>query len=477
MGEENGLLTFRGRIYVPNLADLRRRIVEQHHDSKIAGHPGRWKTLELVSRNYWWPQMSRFIGSYTSTCDMCLRTKPQRRLPVGELQPLPIPEGRWNVVSVDFITELPESNGHDAIMNVVDSVGKRAHFIASHTTCSALGAANLYRRHVWKLHGLPDAFVSDRGPQFVAEFTRELYRLLGIKLSASTAYHPQSDGQTERVNQELEQFLRVFCNERQNDWEDLLPDAEFSYNNHVHSAPQQTPFLLDTGRHPRMGFEPRRASTKNESADEFVERMKEAQEEAKSALAKAKDDMERYYNQRHAPAPEYQPGDKVYLDATDISTTRPSKKLSHRYLGPFVVQRQVGRLAYRLLLPRSMKRIHPVFHVVKLLPAVADPIVGRQPNPPPPPEIVDNEPHYEVEKILDSRIFRKKLQYKVLWKGYGYEEASWEPRENVAAPDLVRQFHRDNPNAPRHVRGIFTLAPAVFADISPHRVVEFQEGG
>ncbi|GLB45966.1 putative retrotransposable element tf2 155 kda protein type 1-like [Lyophyllum shimeji] len=225
--EDQGILMFRGRIYVPNVPELRRRIVEQHHDSRVAGHPGRWKTLELVSRSYWWPQMSRYIGSYTSTCDLCQRTKVRRQLPMGKLHPLPIPEGRWSIVSVDFIVELPKAHGYDVVMVVVDSVGKRAHFIPTHTTCTAMGAANLYRKHVWKLHGLPDAFISDRGPQFVAEFTRELYRLLSIKLSTSTAYHPQSDGQTERVNQKLEQYLRVFCNERQDDWDDLLPEAEF----------------------------------------------------------------------------------------------------------------------------------------------------------------------------------------------------------------------------------------------------------
>ncbi|GLB45568.1 putative retrotransposable element tf2 155 kda protein type 1-like [Lyophyllum shimeji] len=450
--EDQGVLMFRGRIYVPNIPELRHRIVEQHHDSRVAGHPGRWKTLELVSRSYWWPQMSRYIGSYTSTCDLCQRTKVRRQLPMGKLHPLPIPEGRWSVVSVDFIIELPEAHGYDAVMVVVDSMGKRAHFIPTHTTCTAMGAANLYRKHVWKLHGLPDAFVSDRGPQFVAEFTRELYRLLGIKLSTSTAYHPQSDGQTERVNQELEQYLRVFCNERQDDWDDLLPEAEFQYNNHVHSATKFTPFMLDTGRNPRMGFEPRPLNSNNETANEFFERMKLAQEEAKAALAKAKDDMARYYDQRRIPAPEYKPGDRVYLDASDIQTTRPSKKLSHRYLGPYTIERQVGPLAYKLRLPRSMSRLHPVFNAVKLRLAPPDPIPGRRARPPPPPTLIDDEEWFDVEDILDSRFFRRKLQYKVKWKGYGYEDASWEPVENVAhARDLVREFHRRHPDAPKQM--------------------------
>ena len=151
--------------------------------------------------------MSRYIGKYVSTCDLCIQTKAQRHLLVGELHPLPIPSGPWDTISVDFIVELPDSVGHDAIMVVVDSLTKRAHFIPTFTTLSAAGTARLFVRHVWKHHGLPCKVVSDRGPQFVVEFTQELYRMLGIRVAATTAYHPQGDGQTERVNQELEQYL------------------------------------------------------------------------------------------------------------------------------------------------------------------------------------------------------------------------------------------------------------------------------
>ena len=128
--------------------------MEQHHNSKVTGHPGCWKTLELVLHNYWWPQMSCYIGTYTSTCDMCLQNKPSCQAPMSELHPLPIPEDRWSVVLVDFISELPDAHGYSAIIVIVDSVGKRAHFIPTTTTCSALGAVNLYYKNVWKLHGL-----------------------------------------------------------------------------------------------------------------------------------------------------------------------------------------------------------------------------------------------------------------------------------------------------------------------------------
>ena len=262
--------------------------------------------------------------------------------------------------------ELPESNGRDSIMVIVDSVTKCSHFVSMVTTLSSVGAAQLYIRHIWKHHGLPQRVVLDRGLQFVAEFTKEVYRLLGIKLAATTAYHPQGDGQMERVNQELEQFLRLFINQQQDDWDDLLPFVEFQYNNHVHSATQNIPFLLDTGRLPQMGFEPGQPRSRLETVNEFKERMTDALTEAKAALLKSKDEMAKYYDRRRTPAPDYQPGDKVYLDASDIHTTRPSQKLSHKRLGPFSIVRKVGNGAYRLRLPPSMSRVHPVFNVVKL---------------------------------------------------------------------------------------------------------------
>jgi hypothetical protein len=380
-----------------------------------------------------------------------MRTKAHKRLPTAYLQPLPIPESRWHTISVDFIVELPESDGHDAVMVVVDSLTKRAHFLPVNTTITAKGLARQFRDNVWKLHGLPTCTISDRGPQFTAAFTAEVYRLLGIKAAKTTAYHPQADGQTERLNQELEQYLRLFVNERQNDWVDLLLMAEFQYNNHVHSSTQQTPFFLDSGQHLRMGFEPQQPSW-IESANEFTDRMELALEEAKVALTKAKDDMARYYNQRRLPTSTYGSGDMVYLDASDVKTTCPSHQLSHQRLGPFPVERWVSRNAYRLCLPFSMWRLHPVFNVIKLTAAPTDPIPGRHPTLPPPPEMIEGEEEYLVEEILDSKMFWGKIKFKKKWEGYGPEHDSWEYAAEVHTPERIADFYQKNPAAPRQIR-------------------------
>ena len=280
------------------------------------------------------------------------------------------------MLSVNFIVELPLSSRHDAVMTVIDSVSKRAHLIPTHTTVTVEGAVRLLLYQVWKLYSLPKCIISDRRPQFVACFTRELYHLLGIKLVSSIAWHPQTDGQMERVNQELDQYLRLFVNERQDDWYNLLSMVEFQHNNHVHFITQQTPFLLDIRRLPCMGFKPQQNSSGLEIVNEFTKRMKMAIEKAKSAIHKAQNDMKRYYNQWRTLAPVFKPSDKVFLDALDIWTTRLLQKLSHRQLGPFVVERQIRPMAYHLRLPYQIKQLYPVFNVVKLTPALNDPITG-----------------------------------------------------------------------------------------------------
>lgn len=447
--EEQGLILFRGKVYVPKDKDLRRKIVELHHDTFIAGHPGKWKTIELVSRNYWWPGMSNYIAAYTRGCDRCNRTKTFPAKPLGKLVSIQIPDDVWQSISVDFITGLPECQGYNAIMVVVDRLSKMIHIIPTTDEVTSEGTAKLYRDHVWKLHGIPIKIICDRGPQFVSQFMKELNKLLGIQTAPSTAYHPQTDGQTERVNQEIEHYLRLFISHRQDDWVEWLSLAEFCYNNRIHASTRQTPFMLNNGRHPRMGTEPLRDS-KMESVDAFVKKMQKAREEAKSALEKAADDMARFYDRKRGTAPKYKVGDMVWLDARDIKTDRPSKKLDDKRFGPYKITKVVGPNSYELKLPASMK-IHPVFNTVKLTPYHPD-TIGRKTPSRPAPVIAGENPEWEAEYIKDSRLYRGKLQYLVKWKGYPNEESTWEPADHLKnASRLIKEFHQKYPAAPRRI--------------------------
>jgi len=198
-----------------------------------------------------------------------------------------------------------------------------------------------------------------------------------------------------------------------------------------------------------MGFEPHQPPSRFEAVNEFTDWMKDTLEEAKSALVKAKDNMAQYYNRRRSP------NDMVYLDSEDIQTTRPSKKLSHHCLGPYPVERRIGKYAYHLVLPPPMRRLHPVFNVVKLSPTPDNLIVGRRRNLPPPPELMDGEEEYVVEKILNSRMFRRKLQYLVKWEGYRIEGNTWEYWKNLDhTPEKVTEFHTKNPGAPCRIHAL-----------------------
>ena len=180
--------------------------------------------------------------------------------------------------------------------------------------------------------------------------------------------------------------------------------------------------------------------------------MEDALKEAKAALVKSKDDMAKYYNRRRTPSLDYQPRDRVYLDASDIHTTRPSQKLSHRRLGPFPDVRKVGNGTYHLCLPPSMSQLHPVFNVVKLTLALDNPVPGQRLHPPPLLEIIDGEKEFIVEEILDSRVIDQKLCYLIKWEGYGIKHNSWEPADDIHAPECIMDFHRRHPGVPRHIR-------------------------
>jgi len=206
--EREGYLYYRDRLYVPDVPELHAELLRMYHESPVAGHMGRARTYEVLSREYYWPGMLDYVDRWTRNCHTCRRTTASREAKQGVLRPLPIPERAWQDLSMDFITHLPESDGCDAILVVVDRLTKMKHVIACQGTCDAEEVARLFTKHVWKLHGLPKTIVSDRGPQFVSEFWSHLTRRLGIQSLLSTAYHPETDGQTERANSVLEQYLR-----------------------------------------------------------------------------------------------------------------------------------------------------------------------------------------------------------------------------------------------------------------------------
>jgi transposase InsO family protein len=405
--------------------------------------------FQSLSRDFYWPQMRTFIDDYVRTCETCQRTKPPHHKPYGLLSPLPVPPRPWHSVSIDHIVELPPSKGHNAILVAVDRLTKQAHFIPAKDTDTARDVAAQFISNIFRLHGLPHDVVSDRGSRFTSKWWAEVERLLHIQPNLSTAFHPQSDGQTERVNQVLEQYLRTFCNYRQDDWHDLLPVAEFAYNNSFHSSIGMTPFFANHGYHPRLEFSLR--ESKIPAAHEHVRHLKEIHEAASAAISKALTTHSHHANKKRTAIPEdaFKPGSQVWLLRRHIHTDRPSDKLDDKRLGPFTIVKAVGRSAFRLALPPSM-RIHPVFHASLLEPYHPNTLPSRSvPTPPPPIVNAEGEEEYEVSRILDSRIFRRKLQYLVDWTGYGPEERSWVSAGDFEDDDpLVLEFHQKHPSRP-----------------------------
>jgi hypothetical protein len=273
-------------VYVPDDPDLKDDILRQVHDHPTAGHFGRVKTLELLSRNFYWPGFSEFVRQYIASCDVCQRCKHSRHKPYGPLQPLPVPKRPWASISLDHIVELPPSEGFNAILTVVCRLTKMTHFVPCCTTDSAADFARIFLDNVHKLHGLPEDIVSDRGSLFVSNFHQEVCKMLGTKLNFSTAYHPQSDGQTERINQIIEQYLRLYCNYLQDNWVSLLPLAEFAYNNTISQTINMTPFFANYGYHPN--FQATVHSSTTPAAEEHVKNIQDVHNMPRNLCLKLK---------------------------------------------------------------------------------------------------------------------------------------------------------------------------------------------
>lgn len=439
--DDNNLLRHGEQFYVPSTNDLRLHVTKERHDSMLAGHPGRRKTLKLLQRHYWWPGMAAFVNDYVNTCDLCNRTKSRRHAPYGDLKSLPVPPYPWSSLSMDLIEHLPESNGHNAILVIVDRLTKMAIFVPTSTSMDAAELAQLYVTHVFSKHGLPLNIVSDRGSEFTSRFWRSATTLLGIDLQLSTAFHPETDGQTERVNQVLEQYLRLYADYQQKEWAKLLPLAEFAYNNAPHSTTGVSPFFANLGYHPRANFTPMDRPVRAPAAQVYTTSLHELHEHLKREISKANEASARHFNKTRLAPPNFAIGDKVWLSARHVKTTRPAKKLDHKFLGPYTVTEKISSHAYRLDLPSDV-RIHNVFHVQLLEPYVENTIPHRT-QPPPPPLEVEGEEEYEIEAILDTKVDKRYLdsrRYLVKW--LGYEERTWLGSEELGnAQDLLKEFN------------------------------------
>ena len=434
----HGMWYHGNRLVIPDVHNIRTRILYELHDTPYSGHGGMTKTYRALLSMFWWPNMKHQTSEYIRTCATCQRNKSTNRKPGGLLQPLPIPDNPWDSIGMDFITLLPRTrDGYDAILVFVDRLTKMCHLIKCRTDIDAEGTAQLFVDHVWKLHGVPLHVVSDRGSVFVGKFMTEVFRLIGTKHNRSTAFHPQTNGLTEGVNRILEDMLRHYIGElSHNEWDTCLSTAEFAINNSYHESIGTTPFRLNFGKDPRLPLSiPDLTTSKVPSAAQFADRMQEGLISAKKCLTSAQQRQKRQYDKSHREV-SFNEGDQVLLSTKHINMrtpigTRTTKKLLPKWIGPFPIEKKIGAVAYKLTLPQKM-RVHPVFHVSLLKQYLSD---GRVQPPGPLFLDEDGEAYYQIDRILDHRsrkIGRRTYrEYLVKWMDYGAEHNTWEPESSL----------------------------------------------
>ena len=432
--DEAGVIWFKDRLVVPKVPELRKQILDEAHATRLSIHPGSNKMYHDLKQRFWWTKMKLEIASYVARCDTCQKVKAVHLRSAGELQPLPIPSWKWDDISMDFIVGLPRtSRGFDSIWVIVDRLTKSAHFIPVRKDYRASEYAKIYFNRIVSLHGVPKTIVSDRGTQFVNAFWKHLHKSLGTKLLHSTAYHPQTGGQTERVNQILEDMLRSCVLSYSEKWHECLPLAEFSYNNSYQESIKMAPFEALYGRRCRT---PLNWSEPGEHSLFGVDLVKETEEKVRLIRENMKiaQSRQKSYADKRRRSLSFEVGDYVYLKVSPMKgVTRfgVKGKLAPRYIGPYQILERCGKVAYRLDLPPQLLSVHNVFHVSQLKKClrVPDHIIHV--------EEIELKPdltysEYPI-KILDQkdRVTRRRTikYYKVQWNQHTEDEATWESEE------------------------------------------------
>ena len=467
--DSKNVLRFRNRIYIPNYEPLKTALIQQTHDSHITGHPGRDSTLSILSRNFFWPGISKAVRQFCRNCDVCGRSHVWRETRKGLLHPLPIPDRFHSELSIDFMTELPAKTKEDPryMMVVVDRLTGSVE-IEAMTTMKAEDCAKVFMKLHVRHHGFPTHITSDRGTNWVGDFWKELCRQTGMTQRLSTAFHPQTDGATERMNQEILAYLRAFITYTQFDWKDLLACAMLAINNRTSTRLGMSPFYAQHGYNvePIEIKEPvGKATGASKRATNFVKRLVEAQELAQASMASAQERMEHNANKSRKEADIFKPGDRVWLNLKNIQTPQLSKKLSWLN-AKYQVTKVIDSHSVELNTPTG---IWPRFHVDLLKRAATDPlpsqIIDHEQPPPVLPqagkeeENKSTEPEQFVERILraDTKRIGKGHKRYVLVKWKGFAEPTWETRSDMndtVALDIFEERYGTKDNVGESVGAI-----------------------
>lgn len=427
------------KLQVPT--ELQEQLVREIHSHTLHGHQGVTKTLERVKTTYTFPRIKKVVQDVIRQCSLCAKTKARRHKPYGELQPLPVAQRPWHSITMDFITKLPLSEDpatgafYDSILVIVDRFTKFSYFVPYREATDAEEFAYVFNRNIVSVHGLPVEILTDRGPPFTSKFWQALMAQLGLNHRLTTAFRPQVDGQTERTNQILEQYLRCYINYEQNDWVEKLPMAQLSYNTATHESTKLTPAFANFGFTPDAYHRPREGII-NPHAILTSDKLKNLHEELRTELEFVRNQMRKYYDPKRMKGPSFSEGDMVLLATKNVSTDRPSKKLDYKFIGPYKVLEKISENNYRLDL-KSKK--HPVFHISLLEPFENTIMVNNGHDHE--PQVEDPE-EYHVEEIREMKKIDGQTKYLVKWKDYPESETSWEPPGNLNhAQRLLKAFH------------------------------------